>query len=52
MKDLQFWLDVSSKKAIPYYINKKERRALSLGMAQTYLRIQIKPNDKIFFKGG
>ena len=49
MKDFQFWLDVSSKKAIPYHINKKERRALSLSMAQTYLRIQIKPNDKIFF---
>ena len=49
IKDFQFWLDVSSKKTIHYYINKKERKALSLGMAQTYLKIQIMPNDKIFF---
>jgi len=49
MKDFQFWLDVSSKKATPYHINKKERRALALGMAQTYLRIQGVPNYKIFY---
>jgi len=49
MKDFEFWLDVLSKKANPYHINIMERRILSLSMAQTYLRIQIKPNDKLFF---
>lgn len=49
INDFQLWLDISAKKTIPYYINKQERRALSLCMAKTYLRIQIKPNDKIFF---
>lgn len=49
IKDFQFWLDVSSKKATPHYINQKERRVLALGMAQTYLRIQGVPNYKIFF---
>jgi glycosyltransferase involved in cell wall biosynthesis len=49
MKDFQFWLDLSSKKATPYYINKKERKILALGMAQTYLRIQVILNYKIFY---
>ena len=31
MKDFQFWLNVSSKKATPHYINKMERRVLALG---------------------
>jgi glycosyltransferase involved in cell wall biosynthesis len=49
MKDFQFWLNVSSKNATPYYINKKERRALALGMAQTYLRIHGLPTYKNFY---
>jgi glycosyltransferase involved in cell wall biosynthesis len=49
MKDFQFWLDLSSKKATPYYINKKERRVLALAMAQTYLRIHGMPTCNIFY---
>ncbi len=49
IKDFQFWLDVSSNKATPHYINKKERRVLALAMAQTYLRIQGVPNYNVLF---
>lgn len=49
MKDFQLWLDISSEKATPYYINKKERRKLALSMAQTYLKLHCIPNYNILF---
>jgi len=49
MKDFQFWLDVSSKKATPYYINEKERRKLALSLAQTYLKLHCIPSYNILF---
>jgi hypothetical protein len=47
--DFQFWLDVSSKKATPYHLHKKERRALVSGMAKTYLRLHGMPNIRVLY---